>query len=150
MAELGRLEEARRLADLAVTRSPGVPTRYLFARDRSSSPTVVFDDVRRTAAKILEGALPPGARTAPKRRAAAYLTGLALLAEEKAGGGARGSVAGGLLEGLRVPHLPARARRRLSRSRKMTEALAAAKQSGAPLDPADPRLDLELDRMRAP
>jgi hypothetical protein len=66
-----------------VTRSPGVPTRYLFARGSLELGDRRFDDVRRTAAKILEGALPPGDPDRTEEKAAAYLTGMALLAEKK-------------------------------------------------------------------
>ena len=84
LAELGQLPRARILIGLAIERSPGVPTRYLFARGVLELREGRLDEVRRTAAKILEGALPPENPDRTEQKAAAYLRGRALLAERKA------------------------------------------------------------------
>jgi tetratricopeptide (TPR) repeat protein/TolB-like protein len=149
LSELGRREEGRRLADRAVTLSPGVPTRYLFARGSLELRDRRFDDVRRTAAKILEGALPPGDPDRTEEKAAAYLTGLTLLAEKKPDAALEELSRAVSLKGFEYGIYRSGLARAYLAAGKLPEALAAAKQSGAAIDPAEPRLDLELDRVRA-
>ncbi len=149
LAELGQLPRARVLIGLAIERSPGVPTRYLFARGVLELREGRLDEVRRTAAKILEGALPPENPDRTEQKAAAYLRGRALLAERKAAEAVEELSQAVTLSGYQYGiYRRALADAYLAAGR-LPEALAAATQSAAPLDPVDPRLDLELDRMRS-
>jgi tetratricopeptide (TPR) repeat protein/TolB-like protein len=149
LAELGQLPRARVLIGLAIERSPGVPTRYLFARGVLELRERRLDEVRRTAAKILEGALPPENPDRTEQKAAAYLRGRALLAERKAEEAVEELSQAVTLSGYQYGiYRRALADAYLAAGR-FPEALAAATQSVAPLDPVEARLDLELDRMRS-
>jgi tetratricopeptide (TPR) repeat protein len=149
LAELGEAAQARRLVALAVEKSPGVPTRYLFARGLLELRDGKPDEVRRTASAILEGALPPEDPDRTEEKAAAYLRGRALLDERKADAAVEELSRAVTLSGYEYGiYRLALADAYLAAGR-LPEALAAATQSGAPLDPVEPRLDLELDRTRS-
>ena len=149
LAELGEEAEARRLIAAAIDRSPGVPTRYLFARGRLELREKRFADVRRTADKILEGALPTGDPDRTEEKAAACLRGEALLAEGKPDAAIEELSRAVSLSGYEYRLYRLELAEAYLGAKKVPEALAAARQSAAPLDPVDPRLDLELDRTRA-
>jgi tetratricopeptide (TPR) repeat protein/predicted Ser/Thr protein kinase len=150
LMEVGDLAGAARLIGRSIERNPGgPPTRYLFARGLLELRQKRLADVRKTAGEIMQGAPP---REDPERKvekAAAYLTGMTLLLEGK---GARASeelsravtLAGyeyGIYRlGLAQAYLA---------SGEVTQALAAARQSAAPPNPTEPRMDFQLDRMRA-
>ncbi|HEU5181099.1 MAG TPA: protein kinase [Candidatus Polarisedimenticolia bacterium] len=149
MMELGRLREARALIDEGVKRSPAVPTRYLFARGlldlRERKPAAA----RETAAQILKGALPPDNPDRAEEKAAAFLSGLAWLQEgqtERATEELSRAVA---LSGYEYSIYRLALARAYQEAGKLQEAMAAARQAAAPEDPAKPRVDLELDRVRA-
>jgi serine/threonine-protein kinase len=149
LMELGELRDADRLIARAVDRSPGVPTRYLFARGQLELRRADLDAARAIADEIEGYALPADDPDRTENKAAAYLRGSALLAD--------GDAAGAIAELSRAVALSgydyavyrlALARAYLAAGR-LPEAMAAARQAAAPGDPSDPRLDLELDRVRA-
>ncbi len=149
LAEVGELDRARRLIGRAIERSPGVPTRYLFARGLLELREGRLDAVRATASEIAGHALPSDDPDRTEDKAAAFLRGAADLAE--------GDPAAAITELSRAVALSGYdygvyrlelARAYLAAGR-LPEAMAAARQAAAPGDPADPRLDLELDRVRA-
>jgi tetratricopeptide (TPR) repeat protein len=149
LAELGQAAQARRLVALAIEKSPGVPTRYLFARGLLELRDGKLDEVRRTAAAILEGALPPEDPDRTEEKAAAYLRGRALLAEKKPEAAIEELSRAVTLSGYEYGIYRLALAEAYLAARRLPEALAAATQSGAPLDPVEPRLDLELDRNRS-
>ena len=149
LMELGEIRAARRLIDSAIENSPGVPTRYLFARGLLELHEKEPEAVRAIAIEIEGHGLPADDPDRTEDKAAAYLRGSALLAG--------GDAAEALAELSRAVALSgyeyavyrlALARAYLAAGR-MPEAMAAARQAAAAGDPADPRLDLELDRVRA-
>jgi tetratricopeptide (TPR) repeat protein/TolB-like protein len=149
LAELGQLPQARRLIGLAIEKSPGVPTRYLFARGNLELKERRLDAVRRTAAKILERALPPEDEDRTEQKAAAFLRGRALLAEERPDPAIEELSRAVTLSGYEYGIYRLALADAYFAAGRLPEALAAATQSAAPLDPVDPRLELELDRIRA-
>jgi tetratricopeptide (TPR) repeat protein len=147
--ELGHFSEAKRLIESSIERSPGVPTRYLFARGLLEISGRKTEEARRTAAKILEGALPSGNPDRTEEKAAAYLKGMALLSEGRPGE-ARDELSRAVaLSGYEYGIYRLGLARAYLAGRQLPEGMAAARQAAAPLDPVDPRLDLELDRRRA-
>jgi len=149
LMEVGDERAARSLINRAIERSPGVPTRYLFARGLLELRQRRLDDVGATAAEIEDLALPADDPDRTENKAAASLRGSALLAE--------GDAAKALTELSRAVALTgydysvyrlALARAYLAAGR-LPEAMAAARQAAAAGEPADPRFDLELDRVRA-
>ena len=86
--ETGKLAAARELSNSAVGLSPGVPTRYLFTRGLIELHLKEYGKVAGTAAEIMSFALPADDPDRTEEKAAAYLTGMALLEQgelEKAG-----------------------------------------------------------------
>jgi len=148
-AELGDSRAARRLIERAIDRSPGVPTRYLFARGLLELQRGDLEGVRKTAAAVAAAALPPEDPDRTEEKVAAYLEGMAALTE----GSAEEAIerlswavaAGGYQYSIYRLGL---AHAFLSAGR-LPEAMAAARQASEQGNPFDPRLDLELDRMRA-
>jgi hypothetical protein len=137
------------LIEQSIEASPGVPTRYLFARGLLELAESRLDAVRATNRQILEGALPPDHPDRTEDKAAAYLEGLTLMAEGRAadaivelnrsislGGYEYAIYRVGLAQALLV-------------SDRHMEAMAAAHQAADQIDYFEPRLDLALDRQRA-
>ena len=149
MMELGRFREARALIDESVKRSPKVPTRYLFARGvlelRERKPAAA----RETASRILKGALPPDNPDRTEEKAAAFLSGLAWLQEGQAQRAIEELSRAVALSGYEYSIYRLALARAYLEAGKPQEAMAAARQAAAPTDPAKPRVDLELDRVRA-
>ncbi len=147
--ELGEIDEARVLIDRAIDRSPGVPTRYLFARGLLELTKGDYDRALATADAVLEGALPPDNPDRTEDKVAAYLRGRVHLA--------KGDLVSAIEELERAISLGgyeysiyrvALAEALLAAERPM-EAMAAARQAADQVDYSAPRLDLELDRLRA-
>jgi tetratricopeptide (TPR) repeat protein/TolB-like protein len=149
LMEVGDLHLARTLIDKAIERSPGVPTRYLFARGLLELRQGHVAKVRATAAKILEGAPPPDNPSRTADKAAACLTGLASLASGDSARAIDDLTRAVTLSGYEYGIYGLDLGRAYLAAGKLPEALAAARQAAAPLNPAEPRLDLELDRARA-
>ncbi len=129
--------------------SPKVPTRYLFARGllelRERKPAAA----RETASQILKGALPPDNPDRTEDKAAAFLSGLAWLQEGQAERAIEDLSRSVALSGYEYSISRLALARAYLEAGKLDEAMAAARQAAAPEDPAKPRVDLELDRVRA-
>jgi len=147
--EVGDLRSARPLIDQAIRRSPGVPTRYLFARGLLELREKNTAAVRATAAEILKGSLPAGNPDRTEEKAAAYLTGLAWLVEGQASRAVNDLSRAVTLSGYEYAIYRVVLGRAYLAAGRLPEALAAARQSLAPPGTAEIRLDLELDRARA-
>lgn len=146
--ELGNEASARELAASAIQLSPGVPTRYLFARGLIELATRDLEQVKATAREIAGHALPPDDPDRTEDKAAAYLSGMALLARgelEAAGAELEKAV---VLEGYAYAIYELGLARLKLRQGLTDEALALATGAVA-VDPADARLDLEPDRVRS-
>ena len=79
--ELGHEAAAMELVNSAIQLSPGVPTRYLFARGLIELNTGQFAQVVATAKEITGHALPPENPDRTEEKAAAFLNGMAMLAQ---------------------------------------------------------------------
>jgi tetratricopeptide (TPR) repeat protein len=149
LMEVGDLQVARTLIEKAIERSPGVPTRYLFARGLLELRQGDLAKVRATAAKILEGAPPPDNPSRTADKAASCLTGLASLASGDSARAIDDLTRAVTLSGYEYGIYRLGLGRAYLAAGRLPEALAAARQAASPLNPAQPRLDLELDRTRA-
>jgi tetratricopeptide (TPR) repeat protein len=149
LMELGRLADAKQLIGQAIERSPGVPTRYLFARGLLELKQGETAQVRETASKILEGSLPPDNPDRTEEKAAAYLTGLAFLTEGETPESIDQLTRSVALSGYEYAIYRVGLAEAYLKAGRTQEALAAARQASAPLDPVEPRLDLMLDQARA-
>ncbi len=147
--ELGEAQQAEKLIDLAVERAPEPLSGYLFARGVLQLERGDLEGVRATAAEIRGHALPPGEQDRTEEKAAAYLEGRARLAA--------GDTANALaslrraidLEGHSYAIYGLGLASALRAADRHAEAAELAAQAAADRDPGDPRLDLELDRVRA-
>jgi tetratricopeptide (TPR) repeat protein len=148
LMELGRSAEAERLIRLAIQRSPAVPTRYLFAKALLELETDRIPDSRKTAAAIAEKALPPSDPDRTEEKAAGYLRGLALLRESRPSEAMSTLTAALSLSGYDYAiYRLALAEAQLENG-DVLAAFTTARQATASPDPVEPRLDLELDRVR--
>ena len=77
--ELGQNERAKELVERSIEMSPGLPTRYLFARAQIELMEGRYEDVARTVVEIRSFALPPDNPDRTEEAAAAYLEGLSAL-----------------------------------------------------------------------
>jgi tetratricopeptide (TPR) repeat protein len=143
------MRQAEHLFNLAVEKSPGPATRYLFARGLLQLKREQYDAVRETAQTILKGALPPENPDRAEEKAAAYLRGLAFLSEKDPGKAVDEISRSVALSGYEYTNYHIGLAQAYLAAGRLEEALAAANKAAAALDPADPRLDLELDRIRA-
>jgi tetratricopeptide (TPR) repeat protein len=155
MAELGRFAEADRLIARAIERSPGAPTRYLFARGSVMLMRGDVAGVRAVAAEIRNQKLPQDSphdamvvREA-NTRAAAYLEGMAELVSGNTSAAARALTRVSELPGYQYSIYRLGLGRALLADGKLAQALEMARAAGTERDAGDIRLDLELDRSRA-
>ena len=149
LAETGDLRGARREIDRAIDRSPGVPTRYLFARGVLELRRGDLGAVGATAQEIAGYALPAEDPDRTEDKVAAYLEGMALLAEGEAGAAIDRLSFAVAAEGYEYALYRLGLAEAYLAAGRYPEAMAAARQTSDSADPADPRLDLELDRVRA-
>ena len=147
--ELGNLDRAGRLIDQAVAKSPGVPTRYLFARGLVELKKRDWLAVKQTAAEILEGALPAENPDRAEEKAAAFLRGAVLLEEGEPMKAVDELSTAIALEGYEYEVYRVELARAYLEAGRLPEAMAASRQASTERDPADPRLDLDLGRTRA-
>jgi len=146
--ELGNEAAALELAQSAIPLSPGVPTRYLFARGLVELQTGAYDALAGTAAEITGHALPPENPDRTEEKAAAYLEGMSLMAQ-----GYQDAARGKLQRAHELEGYPYRLyelglARQMSMQNEPMEALELI-DSATEADPAEPRIDLEPDRVRA-
>ncbi len=149
LMESGDLPGAARMMEQSVAKSPGVPTRYLYARGLLELRQGNAEAVRKTAAAILQTAQAAGTTNPRVEKAAAYLKGMALLAEGKADAAIAELSRAVSLDGQEFSIYRLGLARAYLAAKRLPEALAAARQSAGPLDPVEPKLELELDRVRA-
>ncbi len=147
--EIGDAGRARRLIDQSIEVSPGVPTRYLFARALLDLRQGDFSALEATAVEILEGALPADDPDRTEDKAAAFLRGSAHLAQGDIDGAIEQLTRAVALEGYEYAVYRLGLAQAYREAGRLQEAMATARQSATERDPADPRLDLELDRRRA-
>lgn len=148
-AELGELSTARTLLEKSIERSPGVATRYLFARGLLELTEGDYDQVLQTADQIRAGGLPPDDPDRTEDKAAAFLRGSTLLEmgdNDRAIEELTRSVA---LSGYPYALYRVGLARAYLRTDRPMESMAAARQAFQSVDHSSPRLDLELDRKRA-
>lgn len=147
--EIGEPGRARQLIAQSIEASPGVPTRYLFARGLLELGQGEFSALEATALGILEESLPADDPDRTEDKAAAFLRGSALLEQGEVEGAIEELTRAVILEGYEYAvYRLGLARSYLSAGR-LQEAMATARQAATDRDPADPRLDLDLDRRRA-
>ena len=144
--ELGDPESAERLIGLAIERSPGVPTRYLYARGQLELARGDLESVRATVRAIRSHALPPDDPDRTEERAASYLEGMAALSSGQVTQALLLLRAAVTLEGYRYGVYELGLARALYRAEATNEALELAVRAAADRDPAEVRLDLELER----
>jgi tetratricopeptide (TPR) repeat protein len=147
--ELGNAERAAALIDEAIAESPGVATRYLFARGRMELRDGRFDAVTATAAEIRSLALPPEDPDRTEDKAADYLLGLASL--ERGDLDAAGSYFDAAIEkdGYEYALYALGRATYLAEAGELSAAAKLAEEAASARHPGDLRLDLEVDRARA-
>jgi tetratricopeptide (TPR) repeat protein len=149
LMELGDKQRAARLMEKAIEKSPGVPVRYLFARGVLELKQKNVDAARKTSSAILQAAQSEGGANPRAEKASAFLKGMAFFIEGKTEDAIAELSRAVVLEGPEYAIYRLGLARAYLAARRLPEALAAAKQSAAPLDLVEPRLELELDRVRA-
>jgi len=146
--ELGATDAAEGLISQAIERSPGTPTRYLFARGLLRLAQNDLAGVHATAAEIRDLRRPVADGNRTEEKAAAYLDGLAQLAageEAAAATTLRRSLA---VEGYQYTLYQLGLARALLASGELDEALELARAARVERQANDIRLDLELERTR--
>ncbi len=147
--EIGESGRARRLIEQSIDASPGVPTRYLFARGLLELRQGEYSALDATALRILEGSLPADNPDRTEDKAAAFLRGSALLAQGELNRSIEELTRAVALEGYEYAVYRLGLAQAYRSAGRLQEAMATARQAATERDPADPRLDLELDRRRA-
>lgn len=146
--EQGNVESAKELAASAIQLSPGVPTRYLFARGLIELRTSDFARVASTAQEISSHALPPENTDRTEEKAAAYLNGMALLGKGELSAAKIELEKALSLEGYAYAIYELGMARLLSQQGQTEKALQLSSEAIVP-DPGDARIDLEPQRVRA-
>ncbi|HEY2289481.1 MAG TPA: protein kinase [Thermoanaerobaculia bacterium] len=149
--ELGDVAGARRLLGEAVDRSTKDPGRHLcalFARGQLELRQQRWDAVEETF-RELRGATAPSDDPKRGERAMADLQGLQSLAAGRPGPAVSELSSALGSKGYECSLYRLDLAQAYFAAAKLPEALAAARQAATDRDPADPRLDLELDRSRA-
>ncbi len=149
LMQVGEVDAARRLIDLAVARSPTVPTRYLFTRGLLELHQRRFEALEQTVIEILQGKRPPDEADRKAEKAAAYLRGQRWLAEGRPQQAIEDFSRAVALDGYQYAVYRLALARAYLAAGKLPKAMAAARQASRQRDPGEPRLDLELDRARA-
>ena len=146
--ELGDLQRAHEFAQVAIIHTPLVPTRYLFARAMIELAEKNFSAVLNTALEMERFALPADNPDRTEQKAAAYIRGLAALAQDDLTAAQTAFAQAQKLEGYEYALYAlgyAQAAVRTGRAEAALEIIDAA----VPPDPISPRFDLEKDRVRA-
>lgn len=146
--ETGNPAAANELVSSAIQLSPGVPTRYLFARGLIQLRAGEFAAVEQTASEIITHALPADNPDRTENKAAAYLRGMALAAQghhEQARAELESALA---LEGYAYAIYELGMAQLMDQMGQGAEALELLSGALEP-DYTDARLDLEPERVRA-
>lgn len=147
-AERGALERARQLADEAISKSPGVPTRYLFARALLERRAEQFEAALATAGEIRSHALPADNPDRTEAMAADYIEGLVALARGDLDAAVASLRAATAAEGYRYDIYEVALAEALLQL-DLAEEAAEALEAGVAPDLLEPRLDLEPTRVHA-
>lgn len=155
LAELGQFKRATTLIDEAVTRAPGAPTRYLFARARLQLKQGDAAGARATVQRITQ--LPPSQDGAQEEvlvredanKAARFMSGIIDLATGDTVRAAATLESAVALPGYQYSNYKLGLARALLATGRFRDALAAARAAASERDINDIRLDLEIDRARA-
>lgn len=145
----GPSDAARSMAENAIEASPGVATRYLFTRAMIEVAAEDFSAANLTAEKIRALALPPDDPDRTEDKAADYIRGLVAAAIGSTDQAAQYLAAAVDAEGYEYRRYGVAYARVLANNGDRNAALAILDSIAAALDPADPRLDLEKDRLEA-
>jgi len=146
--EIGKQAAAKELAESAISLSPGVPTRYLFARGLVELSLNGYEKVFDTAAELISYALPIEDPDRTEERAAAYLTGMAWLAQGNLVQAETDLRKASELEGYAYRIYELGLARLLMQKNQTSEALELVALAVLP-DKVEPRIDLEPERVRA-
>jgi len=146
--QLADPERARKFADIALENTPTVPTRYLFALANIELAENRYSEVLAIADKIEGLALPLENPDRTEEKAAAYLRGLASLAQDQVQQAQLQFEQARALEGYSYALYELAYAQAALRAGQPQEVLEILKTGIAP-DPAGPRVDLERDRVRA-
>jgi tetratricopeptide (TPR) repeat protein len=146
--ELGNEASARELANSAIALSPGPPTRYLFARGLIELATGQYKQAETTANEIISHALPPDDPDRTEDKAAAFLAGMALLEQGKLEAAREEFTKATSLGGYPYRIYELGLARVQMQAGETDIALQTIETSVAP-EAADPRIDLEPDRVKA-
>lgn len=133
----------------AIALSPGVPTRYLFARGLLELRRKDVVAAAATARQIRGHALPPDNPDRTEDKAADYLLGRVALVEGRYREAVTRLEAALGREGYQYRLYELALAEAHLASGRVDEAIARLERIGTDIDPIDPRLDLELDRARA-
>ena len=146
--ETGKQAAAKELAESAISLSPGVPTRYLFARGLIELDLGEYGKVSATAAELVSFALPTEDPDRTEERAAAYLYGMAWLAQGELTKAETELRKASELEGYAYRVYDLGLARLLMQKNQMDEALELVRLAVLPKKDK-PRIDLEPERVRA-
>ncbi len=147
--ELGDHDTAARLIELALERRDrALPTRYLFARGLLELRTEQFEAVDGTVAQIL-GAAPAGGPYPTGDKAAAYFRGRLRLEEGEYDQAIDELLAAVTLEGYEYSVYRLSLARAYLAADELSQARIHAERAARQRDLTRPRMDLELDRVRA-
>ena len=147
--ELGEMESAARLINRAIAESPGVASRYLFARGLLELRSGDLDAVSRTASAIQDLALPPEDPDRTEDKAAAYLRGRLHLARDQPEMALESLTTAVTGEGYEYALYRAALAAAFHRLGRLDDALASARSAVEQRDTLEPRIDLDLGRVRA-
>lgn len=146
--ETGNTAAASELVAAAVRLSPGVPTRYLFARGQLELHMQEYDKLKHTADEILSHAYPPEDPDRTEDKAAAFLTGMAWMKQgetEKAESELRKATT---LAGYSY-YIYEMGYARLLMHQGKTDAALTMVETGVIPDQVDERIDLEPARVKS-
>lgn len=147
--EVGNHEQATALIEQAIAESPGVATRYLFARGLLEMRLGHLDQLQNTVAEIRALALPPEDPDRTEDKAASFLSGLAALDENNLESATNEFARAVELDGYEYAiYSIGRARLHLA-TNELEDAARRAVDAINARDPGDLRLDLEFDRATA-
>jgi serine/threonine-protein kinase len=149
LLELGEAAAARLLLERAVERSPGPATRYLFARGLLELQERRYGEVEKTAGQIVELALPADNPDRTEEKAAACLRGMRELAMNRPQAAVEELSRAVSLQGNEYVSYRLWLARAYLAAGNLPGALAAAHEAERAPESLKPRLDLELDRVRA-
>jgi tetratricopeptide (TPR) repeat protein len=146
--ETGNLAAASELVNSAISLSPGVPTRYLFARGLIELSRKDYTAVSTTAQEIMSFALPPDDPDRTEERAASYLTGMAWLEKGELENAETDLQKAVNLGGYQYRIYELGLARLMMHKNQASEALELVGSAAVPKQ-VDPRVDLEPERVRA-